>query len=112
MRCMGMENKHFFSLRKRYYHESSLILLLLLVFYLPVAIQGVQIFNSMSRKHHVEPDAKHYSCVVNIYSRAGRLDEAYEFIQRMLIGPTAIDWKALLGGCRVYKRVELAENFS
>ncbi|RHN74608.1 putative pentatricopeptide [Medicago truncatula] len=38
--------------------------------------EGVQIFNSMSREHRVEPDAKHYSCVVDIYNRVGRLDEA------------------------------------
>jgi len=63
----------------------------------------------MSREHCVDPDAEHYSCVVDIYSRAGRLDKAYRFIQRMPMGPTAIDWKALLGGCRVYKNVELAK---
>ncbi|XP_024632897.1 pentatricopeptide repeat-containing protein At5g40410, mitochondrial [Medicago truncatula] len=71
--------------------------------------EGVQIFNSMSKDHLVEPNAIHYSCVVDIYSRAGRLNEAYEFIQRMPMGPTAGAWKSLLAGCRVYKNVELAK---
>ncbi|XP_045792979.1 pentatricopeptide repeat-containing protein At2g29760, chloroplastic-like [Trifolium pratense] len=71
--------------------------------------EGVQIFNSMGRDHLVEPDANHYSCVVDIYSRAGRLNEAYKFIQRMPMEPTASAWGALLGACRVYKNVELAK---
>nr|XP_027187589.1 pentatricopeptide repeat-containing protein At1g20230-like [Cicer arietinum] len=71
--------------------------------------EGLRIFNSMGRDHLVEPDANHYSCVVDIYSRAGRLDEAYEFIQKMPMEPTASAWGALLGACRVYKNVELAK---
>jgi len=64
----------------------------------------------MSRDIHlVEPDVIHYSCVVDIYSRAGLLDEAYEFIQRMPMEPTAGAWETLLCGCRVYKNVELAK---
>jgi pentatricopeptide repeat protein len=71
--------------------------------------EGVQIFNSMSKDHLVEPNAIHYSCVVDIYSRAGRLDEAYEFIQIMPMEPTAGAWKSLLAGCRVYKNAELTK---
>ncbi|XP_061352576.1 pentatricopeptide repeat-containing protein At1g20230-like [Gastrolobium bilobum] len=71
--------------------------------------EGLQIFNSMSRDYLVGPDANHYSCMVDVFSRVGRLDEAYEFIQRMPMGPTASAWGALLGACRVYKNVELAK---
>ncbi|XP_057451920.1 pentatricopeptide repeat-containing protein At1g20230-like [Lotus japonicus] len=71
--------------------------------------EGLQIFNSMGRDHLVEPDANHYSCMVDVFSRAGRLDEAYKFIQRMPLEPTASAWGALLGACRVFKNVELAK---
>nr|XP_043631249.1 pentatricopeptide repeat-containing protein At1g20230-like [Erigeron canadensis] len=70
--------------------------------------QGLSIFNSMSRVHLIEPDAEHHSCIVDVLSRAGRLDEAYRFIQDMVIQPTASAWGALLGACRVYKNVDLA----
>ncbi|KAL6313561.1 hypothetical protein AAG906_006926 [Vitis piasezkii] len=69
--------------------------------------EGLLIFDSMSRDHSVEPDADHHSCMVDVLSRAGRLEEAYEFIKKMPIEPTAGAWGALLGGCRVYKNVEL-----
>jgi len=71
--------------------------------------EGLQIFNSMGRDHQVEPDDNHYACMVDVFSRAGRLDEAYEFIQRMPMEPTASAWGAVVGACRVYKNVELAK---
>ncbi|KAK8469339.1 hypothetical protein PHAVU_005G052766 [Phaseolus vulgaris] len=71
--------------------------------------KGLQILNSMGRDHPVEPDANHYACMVDVFSRAGRLDEAYEFIQRIPMEPTASAWGAVVGACRVYKNVELAK---
>ncbi|KAL2895466.1 hypothetical protein RDABS01_011375, partial [Bienertia sinuspersici] len=69
--------------------------------------EGLQVFHSM-RDHFVEPDVDHYSTLVDILSRAGRLDEAYKYIHSMPMKPTAGAWGALLGGCRVYKNVDLA----
>ncbi|XP_065865536.1 pentatricopeptide repeat-containing protein At1g20230-like [Euphorbia lathyris] len=71
--------------------------------------QGIHIFNSMSCEHSIRPDRDHYSCMVDVLSRAGRLIQAYEFIQKMPIEPSAAAWGALLGGCRVYKNVELGK---
>ncbi|KAK9937569.1 hypothetical protein M0R45_014348 [Rubus argutus] len=70
--------------------------------------EGIKVFDSM-RDHLVEPDADHYSCFVDVLSRAGRLEEAYEFIQRMPMEPTPGAWGALLGACRVHRNVELAK---
>ncbi|KAK9669915.1 hypothetical protein RND81_13G163900 [Saponaria officinalis] len=69
--------------------------------------EGLRVFNSMSKDHFVEPDADHYSNLIDLLSRAGRLEQAYRYIQRMPMEPTASAWGALLGGCRVYKNVEL-----
>ncbi|KAL4577378.1 hypothetical protein LXL04_013487 [Taraxacum kok-saghyz] len=69
--------------------------------------EGLYIFNSMSKIHLIEPDAEHHACVVDILSRAGRLETAYNFIQNMTIKPTPSAYGALLGGCKVYKNVDL-----
>ncbi|KAA8531780.1 hypothetical protein F0562_006503 [Nyssa sinensis] len=69
--------------------------------------EGLSVFYSMSRDYMIEPDAEHYSCMVDVLSRAGRLEEAYQFIQEMPLKPTAGAWGALLGACRVYKNVDL-----
>lgn len=71
--------------------------------------KALLIFDSMSRNYSIEPDRDHYSCMVDVLSRAGRLEEAYEFIQKMPIEPTPGAWGALLGACRVHKNVELAK---
>ena len=71
--------------------------------------KGLLIFDSMSRDYSTEPDVDHYSCMVDVLSRAGRLEQAYEFIRRMPIEPTAAAWGALLSACRVHRNMELAK---
>ncbi|KAL6012444.1 hypothetical protein ACLOJK_002933 [Asimina triloba] len=68
--------------------------------------EGLSIFNSI-RNYNIEPDEDHYSCMVDVLGRAGRLEEAYTFIQEMPLKPMAGAWGALLGGCRVYKNAKL-----
>lgn len=70
--------------------------------------EGISVFDSMSKNYGVEPDSEHYSCVADVLGRAGRLAEAYKFIQKMPVEPTASAWGALLGACRIYKNVDLA----
>nr|GMC66052.1 pentatricopeptide repeat-containing protein At1g20230-like [Ipomoea batatas] len=69
--------------------------------------EGLLIFHSMTKDHGVEPEAEHYSCVVDVLSRAGCLEEAYRFIQEMPIEPSASAWGALLAACKVYNNVDL-----
>ncbi|PKA60975.1 Pentatricopeptide repeat-containing protein [Apostasia shenzhenica] len=70
---------------------------------------GRKIFNSMTDEYQMQPDSEHYSCMVDILSRAGCLQEAYELIQTMPLEATASSWGALLAACRVYKNVELGK---
>ncbi|EPS61845.1 hypothetical protein M569_12946 [Genlisea aurea] len=70
--------------------------------------EGVAVFRSMAGEHGIEPGAEHFSSVVDVLSRGGRLEEAYEFVvSEMSAEPTPSTWGALLGGCRMYKNVEL-----
>ncbi|CAA0840897.1 Pentatricopeptide repeat-containing protein [Striga hermonthica] len=69
--------------------------------------KGLSIFHSMENDHKVKPDAEHYSCMVDVLGRGGRLAEAYDFIQQMPMEPSAAAWGALLGACRVHKNVDL-----
>lgn len=66
-------------------------------------------FMRMHRDYGVEPNSEHYSCLVDVLSRAGRLYEAYEVIKGMPVKVTAKAWGALLGACRNYGELELAE---
>ncbi|KAK2985939.1 hypothetical protein RJ640_008155 [Escallonia rubra] len=66
-------------------------------------------FSCMLDDYGVEPTSDHYSCLVDVLSRAGRLHEAYEVIRQMPLKVTVKAWGALLGACRTYGEVELAE---
>eukprot|EP01018_Ginkgo_biloba_P009907 Gb_21316 [translate_table: standard] len=71
---------------------------------------GWQYFNSMSRDYHIAPGGEHYCCMVDLLGRAGSLDEAHEFINKMPIKPDAAVWGSLLGSCRIHNNIELGER--
>ncbi|KAG6531434.1 pentatricopeptide repeat-containing protein At2g03380, mitochondrial-like [Zingiber officinale] len=70
---------------------------------------GREYFNSMSEHYKIAPSMKHYACMVDMLARAGRLEEAQEFIDRMPIQADTNVWGALLHGCRMHWRFELGE---
>ncbi|KAK9226808.1 hypothetical protein WN943_011856 [Citrus x changshan-huyou] len=71
--------------------------------------EGLSYFQSMAMNYSIVPQIEHYGCVVDLLARAGRLAEAVDFVKRMPIEADAVIWANLLGSCRVYKNVELAE---
>ncbi|OWM81380.1 pentatricopeptide repeat-containing protein At5g66520-like isoform X2 [Punica granatum] len=72
--------------------------------------RGREFFAEMTRDYGIVPEIEHYGCVVDLLSRAGHLQEAREFIENMPMVPNGIVWGALLGGCKVHKNIELAEE--
>eukprot|EP01018_Ginkgo_biloba_P030204 Gb_10726 [translate_table: standard] len=72
--------------------------------------KGWHYFNNMSQEYGIAPGIEHYACIVDILGRAGRLDEAHEFIRKMPLEPNAGVWGALLGACRIHRNIELGEH--
>ncbi|PRQ49917.1 putative tetratricopeptide-like helical domain, DYW domain-containing protein [Rosa chinensis] len=72
--------------------------------------EGWDCFNSMGRDFHIIPRPEHYACMVDLLGRSGRLNEAFEFIERMPVRPDAGVWGALLGACRIHSNIELAKT--
>lgn len=72
--------------------------------------EGRQYFHLMTNEYGLQPNIKHYGCMVDILGRAGLLDEAFRFVETMEIEPNAIIWRTLLGACRVHGNVELGEQ--
>ncbi|KAG6764199.1 hypothetical protein POTOM_031658 [Populus tomentosa] len=70
---------------------------------------GFSYFKSMTDDYSIVPRIEHYGCIVDLLGRAGLLAHAVDFIRKMPIEADAVIWAALLGACRVYKNVELAE---
>ncbi|KAF3431404.1 hypothetical protein FNV43_RR26135 [Rhamnella rubrinervis] len=71
--------------------------------------EGRDHFDSMRRVYEIDPQLEHYGCMVDLCGRAGRLDEALDFIVSMPVKPHAGAWAALLNACRMYKNMEMGE---
>ena len=65
-------------------------------------IEGCEVFNSMSRKFGVQPELYHYTCMVDLLGRCGKLYEALEVINNMNSKPDARIWGALLASSRIH----------
>ncbi|KAI3686524.1 hypothetical protein L1987_80203 [Smallanthus sonchifolius] len=74
--------------------------------------QGRSIFKNMNKVWGIEPKVEHYGCMVDLLSRAGLLDEAHKLVESMPMEPNDAIWGALLGGCRIYKNVNLASQIA
>ncbi|XP_052192160.1 pentatricopeptide repeat-containing protein At2g22070 [Diospyros lotus] len=71
--------------------------------------QGQSYYKLMKDKHGIEPTLSHYACMIDLFGRAGLLQEAHDFVVSMPIEPDVIAWGSLLASCRVHKNVELAK---
>ncbi|XP_024400212.1 pentatricopeptide repeat-containing protein At3g12770 isoform X3 [Physcomitrium patens] len=72
--------------------------------------EGREIFRMMQEDFKMTPRKQHYGCMVDLLGRAGRLQEAEEFIQSMPCEPDISVWHALLGACKSHNNVQLAER--
>lgn len=72
--------------------------------------EGLQYFDTMKRVYNVSPRIEHYGCIVDLYSRAGRLEEALEVIESMPMKPNEVVLGSLLAACRTHGNISLAER--
>ncbi|XP_071706569.1 pentatricopeptide repeat-containing protein DOT4, chloroplastic [Rutidosis leptorrhynchoides] len=72
--------------------------------------EGWKFYNLMVNEYQIEPKLEHYGCMVDLFSRAGKLLEGYKFIISMPVRPDATIWGSLLCGCRFRHDVKLAEQ--
>lgn len=71
---------------------------------------GRRCFQSMASSCGVQPEAKHYGCMVDLLGRVGLLEEAEELVWNMPMAPDVMVLGALLGACRMHKRFDVAER--
>ncbi|KAL6603498.1 hypothetical protein ACP70R_043859 [Stipagrostis hirtigluma subsp. patula] len=69
--------------------------------------QGLSLFDSMRINHGIRPSMEHYTCIVRLLGRAGRLNDALKFIGDIPSAPSAMIWRALLSSCVVHKSTAL-----
>ncbi|KAM3208881.1 hypothetical protein ACQJBY_063524 [Aegilops geniculata] len=70
---------------------------------------GQRYFSLMKDRYKIEPNAKHYSCIVDMLGRAGLLDEAFAILSTMRCEPSAVIWRTLLGACKIHGNAALGK---
>ncbi|CAO1944622.1 unnamed protein product [Urochloa humidicola] len=72
--------------------------------------EGRKYFSTMESNYRLRPTLEHYTCMVDLLGRAGRLEEARELISSMPMAADGAVWGALLGACKIHKNVEVGEE--
>lgn len=70
--------------------------------------EGKQAFSSITEEYQIIRGTEHYSAMVDLYGRAGRLEDAMKFIEDMPIEPDSSSWAALLTASRIHGNIGLA----
>ncbi|XP_002980348.2 pentatricopeptide repeat-containing protein At3g12770 [Selaginella moellendorffii] len=71
--------------------------------------QGCELLSGMTPDHGIVPASKHFSCIVDLLGRCGRLDEAEKLLERTSQADV-ITWMALLDACKNSKELERGER--
>ncbi|PSR89868.1 Pentatricopeptide repeat-containing protein [Actinidia chinensis var. chinensis] len=71
--------------------------------------EGQRYFNMMADDLCIDPTMEHYSCMVDLYSRAGMLEKAMDLINDMPFPAGATVWRTLLAACRLHLNLDLGK---
>ncbi|EXB51217.1 hypothetical protein L484_019208 [Morus notabilis] len=103
--CLGMCN----ALMTMYFKCGSLDGLYILercrteIFHAGLMEKGMAYFNSMSQDYGITPLVHHYTSMIDLLGRAGRLTEAEALIENMPVKLDSVIWKALLAACWIHR---------
>uniref|UniRef100_A0A0E0R3Q2 DYW domain-containing protein n=1 Tax=Oryza rufipogon TaxID=4529 RepID=A0A0E0R3Q2_ORYRU len=72
--------------------------------------EGLDYFDRMEIEFGIEPSIEHYGCMVDMLSRAGRLNDAEKLIHGMPIVPNAAIYRSLIRACGIHGKLELGKK--
>lgn len=70
---------------------------------------GIEYFKRMTIEFGIIPLIQHYGCMVDLYSRAGRIKAARNVVKSMPMKPDVLIWGSLLSGARMHGDIETCE---
>ncbi|KAL8057023.1 hypothetical protein ABFS82_04G158000 [Erythranthe guttata] len=73
--------------------------------------EGRRLYEMMCDVYNIEPEIEHCGCMVDMFARAGRIEDARVFIGNMPMEASARFWRMLVNGCRVNGEIGLGLRF-
>ncbi|THG07327.1 hypothetical protein TEA_006683 [Camellia sinensis var. sinensis] len=71
--------------------------------------EGLKYFDELIKDKSIQVRQDHYSCLVGLCGRAGRVKEAFDFIQQLPFEPSGSVWGAFLAGCYVHGNTNMGK---
>ncbi|KAL8058061.1 hypothetical protein ABFX02_04G223800 [Erythranthe guttata] len=62
--------------------------------------KGQELFDKMVNVYNITPTMEHYGCMVDLLGRAGKIEEAYQFIVSMPIEPNSVVLRSYISACK------------
>lgn len=62
-------------------------------------VEGRKYFDIMITEYKIEPVLEHYGSLVDLFARAGLIDEALDLVSNMPMKPDVVIWRSLLDAC-------------
>nr|KYP62737.1 Pentatricopeptide repeat-containing protein At4g04370 family [Cajanus cajan] len=74
--------------------------------------QGLNIYESMTKDFGIAPNLEHHACLVDLLSRAGRVEEAYNLYKKKFSDPVLDVLGIILDACRANGNNELGDTIA
>lgn len=74
--------------------------------------KGRELFDSMVKEYKIRPSLRHYTCLLDLFSRSGLLEEAESVVKTMPCEPDEATWAALLSACKKHGNDEMSLRFA
>ncbi|KAA8522707.1 hypothetical protein F0562_009131 [Nyssa sinensis] len=74
--------------------------------------EGQAYFNSMTEIYGITPDIEHFSCLIDLLGRAGRVNEAEKYMEKFPFGHDPVVLGSLLSACRLHGDVVTGERLA
>ncbi|EOA33715.1 hypothetical protein CARUB_v10019902mg [Capsella rubella] len=71
--------------------------------------EGHRLFMKMECEFGIRPCLQHFSCMVDLYGRAGLLVDARDLIHKMPYEPSGATWATLLNACHIHGNTEIGK---
>ncbi|WCJ35657.1 Pentatricopeptide repeat (PPR) superfamily protein [Euphorbia peplus] len=69
--------------------------------------EALAYFEIMQKEYRIKPVMDHYGCLISMFAKLGRLEEAFDVIKKMDLEPNELIWSVLIVGCKLHEKEEL-----
>lgn len=74
--------------------------------------EGFYNLNQLMKRFGIEPGLEHYTCIVGLLSKSGRLDEAEDFMRSTPVKWDVVAWRTLLNASHVHQNYDFGSRIA